>query len=549
MTAAERAWVDDAQRIASSVASKRGLPIREPLRIRALERDDFVSAHRRGDAPRERLDRQRALWTALGFVPPSADPFALGRALNDEQVIGFYDSRARRLVLRRGTTDERNKINTIAHEVEHALQDQSFGLERAGVHNEDELLAFGALGEGDAVLTSLLFEIKLTPYLLKQRLARLAERVRALGTENLLREDPHGNALARAPLILREESAFRYMIGTAFVADLYRSGGFPLVDEAFRHPPASSEQVLHPEKYLEGQAPVPVSRPQAPPRHRVVAAGTLGELRTAVLLAQCLPAREARFHAEGWGGDAFAVLERDDGRPALLWSTAWDSLGQALRFESALRRLMGCWDREDRGRFRVLGTSYRIAREGNSIALAAGLPQPDLEAAANSLLHLVGAPPPDRPPIPGAQLAEVRGDGQLVGGRFVSERLALAAPIPPGFEARVATGKFELVIARRDPPRAGASIVFLPGSPAGQLLPNHAEGRSLTLPIGPAQEYVLREASAPQGRSLFSVPMCGGKIALFLLLQYEGDAARADLEGWVQSLTLTGPPPICRDFE
>jgi hypothetical protein len=59
--------------------------------------------------------------------------------------------------------------------------------------------------------------------------------------------DQSTSQLAALPPILRESLLFPYVQGLLFVQGLQLSGGWQKVDDAFGHPPASTEQILHPE--------------------------------------------------------------------------------------------------------------------------------------------------------------------------------------------------------------------------------------------------------------------------------------------------------------
>jgi hypothetical protein len=88
--------------------------------------------------------------------------------------------------------------------------------------------------------------------------------------------------------LARKRLVFPYEEGMMFASDLYRAGGFPLVDGAFAHPPRSTEQILHPERYLAGDQPRPVATPKAPTGYTLVTSDTLGELDTRTLLSRCM---------------------------------------------------------------------------------------------------------------------------------------------------------------------------------------------------------------------------------------------------------------------
>src|SRR5256885_9937378 len=83
---------------------------------------------------------------------------------------------------------------------------------------------------------------------------------------------------AKLPRYLQDSLMFPYDGGLAFVNALYaRLHGWALVDYALRRRrPSSTEQVLHPVKYLADERPLPVPAPRAPGqgwrlvRHRTV---------------------------------------------------------------------------------------------------------------------------------------------------------------------------------------------------------------------------------------------------------------------------------------
>lgn len=65
-----------------------------------------------------------------------------------------------------------------------------------------------------------------------------------------------------APHVLRRTIVFPYQEGSQFVFGLYlQANGWSRINQAFQEVPASTEQVLHPEKYISGEAPAPVQLP------------------------------------------------------------------------------------------------------------------------------------------------------------------------------------------------------------------------------------------------------------------------------------------------
>src|SRR5207302_7880735 len=89
---------------------------------------------------------------ALGLLDHPVDLAKAGQALVGEGVVGFYDPQKKDLVVR-GTAITPYVRKTLAHELTHALDDQRFGLDRAGLEkaNAESADGFRALSEGDAV--------------------------------------------------------------------------------------------------------------------------------------------------------------------------------------------------------------------------------------------------------------------------------------------------------------------------------------------------------------------------------------------------------------
>jgi hypothetical protein len=134
---------------------------------------------------------------------------------------------------------------------------------------------------------------------------------------------------SHAPLIIRETLIFPYLEGAAFMRWWERS---PLADTLPFGPrmPVSTEQIMHPERYLERDRPVRLRLSSGPaPKY----SDNLGELEIRVLEAQlagrtAVPDEGAPL---GWGGDRYGIYETPEG-PALVWYAVWDDAASADRF-------------------------------------------------------------------------------------------------------------------------------------------------------------------------------------------------------------------------
>jgi len=292
-----------------------------------------------------------------------------------------YDTRADRLyVIGDAVAPNRALVEfVIAHELNHALEDQRFGLPEGGP-SDDAALARIALAEGSA--TALMTDYG-TEYIPPLELLQGAAGVDS-GTGGV-------------PQFYLDQLLWAYTGGERFITELRElGGGWKLVDYALEsRPPASTEQVIHTDKYLSDERPqeltLEASALQAEGWRRVDS-GSLGELTTAQLLAVGAPQATANRAAAGWGGDEYGLWSRGAApagceapcREDLVFviDWAWDSPGEVEEFE----RAAGSYVKQGLGGRSAGDDLWEV--EGGSVALAAGGAEttlvfaPDTELAA-----------------------------------------------------------------------------------------------------------------------------------------------------------------------
>jgi len=279
------------------------------------------------DAPEAYVAAYVATLARVGLLPPRYPLRKELLELMSEQVAGFYDPRAGALFVRR---DMPAGELILSHEIAHALQDQSFPLQP--LHGEDKdqedrSFAVRALVEGDATL-AMVDHLRRTMTLWKA-FRMLPDLLEAMALDDA--------RLKQAPAYIRESLIQPYLRGMAFVQVLHGRGGWKRVDQAFRAPPVSSEQILHPEKYLAGELPEPVTLPDLSGLlGEAVHENTLGEFGVSVLLGQTVGSSAAARAAAGWAGDRLRSYRRSDGELVLVWVTVWDSLEDARELHRAL---------------------------------------------------------------------------------------------------------------------------------------------------------------------------------------------------------------------
>jgi hypothetical protein len=244
-----------------------------------------------------------------------------------KSVLGFYDQNSKQLVIvtDRAQMGVRDKI-TYAHEFTHSLQDQHYNLTALFARaegNSDYQMALKGLVEGDATLTMGLYARK---------------NLTAMDIANYQMEEFQSidlsGALTGGSGPLTESAAyFPYQEGADFVALLYQNGGWNTVNAAFKNPPRSTEQVLHPERYFSDDAPKSIKLPALRLNGwHSIAEDTLGELYLRIYLEHKLDFEQVIPAAAGWGGDRYQVFGDDQGHLALALQTGWDSPADAREF-------------------------------------------------------------------------------------------------------------------------------------------------------------------------------------------------------------------------
>lgn len=276
----------------------------------------------------------------LGFVPQDFDLAKTTVDLLTEQAAAFYDYHRKKLYISDWAPPDMRQAALI-HELAHALADQNFHLERfirKGSDNDDLSMAREAVMEGQATwLMSEVIERK-AGQTLKGAGASVEMMSRAMGSGGS--EYPVYDS---APLYLRRTLVFPYTQGM-----LFQNAAVEKLDEAafaqvFRHPPVSTQQILHPEKYFAGVQPARPALPRFSGGHgyKRLAAGTMGELDHSVLIEQFLDAQRAKEIAPHWRGGLYALDEnKPEHRVVLAYASEWDDAGWARQFFEAYQKVL-----------------------------------------------------------------------------------------------------------------------------------------------------------------------------------------------------------------
>jgi len=287
----------------------------------------------------EEIRAEEMLLKKFGFVPPDFNLAGTTVDLLTEQAAAFYDYDRKRLFIIE-TTPSDSQETLLAHELAHALADQSFHLARyirQGRKSDDGSTARLAVMEGQA--TWLMFE-----YLARRAgksLRGSPEAVAAMSDQSAAGQYP---VFANAPLYLRQTLVFPYGQGMLFQNAVFERDGQDAFAEVFRTAPVSTQQILHPDKYFAHLAPTDpqLPRPRLSGGYKGLVGGSLGELEHAILIEQFAGRDTARLLAQHWRGCNFQLREnRRAGRAVLLYAVEWDSQENARQYLAVYRQALG----------------------------------------------------------------------------------------------------------------------------------------------------------------------------------------------------------------
>jgi hypothetical protein len=316
--------------IEKAVAEIRQLQFLRPVDYDVLSRGEIkATLHRKltEQFSDQEFANVGAGYSALGLLPGNYPLRQKYIDLLGEQVAAFFDQHEHKLFMFADATltNAQNRI-ILAHELTHALQDQHFGLRTLPLeikNNDDMALAASALVEGDATLV-------MSDYMLRNiSWATVRDGLGGLLVQNM-------EQLQQAPPFLREMLLFPYLRGQEFCAALMNRGGYGAISAAYAHPPSSSAQILHSEKYfaVPREEPIPIMWPDTEVRgEKPLSDNVLGEFGTRVTLANSVDLRRAEAAAAGWRGDRYLIFDRGN---AFVWKSVWSDEKEAGEFKTAL---------------------------------------------------------------------------------------------------------------------------------------------------------------------------------------------------------------------
>jgi len=374
-------------RLAPAVERLRGRHFLRPVPV-TIESDADAAAHFTTRLERFLPPERRRAWErahiAVGLLPDSADVQRLLLEVLEEQAGGYYDPGRDAFVLL-GDMPAAALAVLAVHELTHALDDQHFDIDSllaSASDDDDRGGAFGAVVEGSGM-----------EVMTQWTLAELAAGGLDVDALTAIADSEAGRAerLLSAPDVVVRALIVPYVAGHAFLRHAGAESIATHIDRAFRRPPVSTEQILHPAKYWDADASdlpraivVPDLTAHLGRGYTLVGTGVFGELELAALTGPALdlsalaaPRGDAFTTpgAAGWGGDRWFVYERGTSTVTVV-ASLWDSPRDAREFATSAR-----WpadvhvDRRGDAVVAVAGATPAVARRVARACLASLAPR------------------------------------------------------------------------------------------------------------------------------------------------------------------------------
>jgi hypothetical protein len=337
--------LESADEVLEAVVEIRKLKPKEPIQKGVKSREEvkaYLVGRIQEEYPQEQIAREERLLERLGLIPVDLPLYEFMLDLLTEQVAGYYDPDSKTLYIADWIPLEIQKP-VMAHELTHALQDQYFDLKKFLTPvegNDDRTLARNALIEGEGFI--IMLDYALRP--MGRNAIDVPDLVELNRAQMPLMETQFP-IFGKAPDYLKETLIFPYAYGGAFLKEILTQGGWEAVAQIYTNLPESTEQILHPEKYLN--APDPPTevdtnflRENLSEEWEPIVENVLGEFSTYLLLREFISDEQALKASEGWDGDKVELWETSGGKTAILLSTIWDESSDASEFFEAYSELI-----------------------------------------------------------------------------------------------------------------------------------------------------------------------------------------------------------------
>ena len=341
-SAQRQEFLQAADEVMAEMSKLVSLPILSPLKKSMRSREEiraYLLQKMKEDKDADKRYADQKTMEKFGLLPKDYPLDQVLVKVLTEQIAGLYDPDSQEFFIADWTSPA-DQRSVMSHELTHALQDQHFHIDKwtdAAKPNDDAELARDAVLEGSAMAAMLDYEL------------RGKGSVRDLGNFDpamFMGDVDSSPELSKAPKVLQDELLFPYLAGITFTQRILKAGnGWGDFYRVFEKPPASTQQIMHPDLYLQSVVPAKV---ELPATKGLISAdwkkldeNAMGEFGVQEILKQFLPKERSVAVAASWGGDRYAIFENQKNKRTMLeFSVHLANEADAARFFGAYSEVL-----------------------------------------------------------------------------------------------------------------------------------------------------------------------------------------------------------------
>ena len=277
----------------------------------------YIGAKVEEEYPDRLSEKEGVFLYLMGFSSRRLDPKGIRKKILVNNARALYDRRTKELlaVNEYRSVDMMNGM-VLLHELRLAVQDGHFEVGKA-LGNlsdfDDRKLALLSVVIGDAAFISVQFSG-----------FNAGMMSSTFDSDPLISFSPIGNTaqLYKAPEVVKQKLIMPYIYGLRFVTTAFQKKKWKALNRILTSPPESTEQVLHPDKYFNRDAPLEITVEYKPDGYPVYHSGVIGEHYLNILLME---KKQSGYvdRAAGWGGDTF-IIYGNGASYFLIWKSKWD---------------------------------------------------------------------------------------------------------------------------------------------------------------------------------------------------------------------------------
>jgi hypothetical protein len=318
-TAQSAEFLQAADEVLVEMSKLLSLPILSPLKKSLRSREEiraYLLQKMKEDKDANKRYADQKSMEKFGLLPKDYPLEQTLVKVLTEQIAGLYDPDSKEFFIANWNTEADERM-VMSHELTHALHDQHFHIDKwtdAAKPNDDAELARDAVVEGSAIAAMI-------DYILRGK-----GSVRDLGEldPSMMMGDPDSSPeLAKAPKVLQDELLFPYLAGETFTQRVLKaSSGWPDFHKVYENPPVSTQQIMHPDLYLQGVVPPKITLPETvgliSADWKKLDENNMGEFGLLEIFKQFLSKDRSASLAAAWSADRYALFENQKNKHTLL---------------------------------------------------------------------------------------------------------------------------------------------------------------------------------------------------------------------------------------